>query len=30
MRFHIPKFAIDGGAETMYPEFMDKLKQAGR
>jgi len=27
-RFHIPKFAIDGGAETMYPEFMDKLKQA--
>ena len=27
-RFKIPKFAIDGGAETMYPEFMDKLKQA--
>jgi hypothetical protein len=27
-RFHLPKFAIDGGAETMYPEFMDKLKQA--
>src|SRR4051812_28558548 len=27
-RFHLPKIAIDGGAETMYPEFMDKLKQA--
>ena len=27
-RFHIPKFAIDGGADTMYPEFMAKLKQA--
>lgn len=27
-RFKIPKIALDGGAETMYPEFIDKLKQA--
>jgi len=27
-RFHLPPAATNGGAETMYPEFMDKLKQA--
>jgi hypothetical protein len=27
-RFHLPPAASNGGAETMYPEFMDKLKQA--
>jgi len=28
--FHLPAIATDGGAETMYPEFADKLKQATR
>src|SRR5205809_13173 len=27
-RFHLPKIAIDGGAERMYSEFADKLQQA--
>ncbi len=27
-RYHLPPIATNGGAETMYPEFMDKLKQA--
>ena len=26
----LPKVATDGGAETMYPEFADTLKQAGQ
>jgi hypothetical protein len=27
-RFHIPAIGIRGGAETLYPEFVDKLKGA--
>ena len=27
-RYHLPDIAVRGGAETMYPEFADKLKQA--
>jgi len=27
-RFHLPESAVRGGAETMYPEFADRLKQA--
>ena len=27
-RFHLPEIAVKGGAETMYPEFQEKLKQA--
>jgi hypothetical protein len=27
VRFGVPKIALPGGAETMYPEFMRKLKQ---
>ena len=26
--FHLPEVATKGGAETMYPEFIDKMKQA--
>ena len=29
-RFKLPDIAIEGGAETMYPEFIDKMKQAPR
>jgi hypothetical protein len=24
--FHVPEYASEGGAETMYPAFRDKLK----
>ncbi len=27
-RFKLPEIATRGGAETMYPEFIDKMKQA--
>ena len=27
-KFHLPERAVRGGAETMYPEFADRLKQA--
>jgi hypothetical protein len=27
-RFKLPEIATKGGAETMYPEFIDKMKQA--
>ncbi len=27
-RYKLPEIAIRGGAETMYPEFIDKMKQA--
>ncbi|MEO8258737.1 MAG: hypothetical protein ABI868_15415 [Acidobacteriota bacterium] len=29
-RFKLPDIAIQGGAETMYPEFIDTMKQAPR
>ena len=29
-RFHLPAIATKGGAETMYPEFIDTMKQAPR